>query len=555
MSERKRSNTSIIRKVQNTDFSMLSEQPMDVAFSLGRNHLAKFLKSAEIWGMSESFFVSAMLVGALKMHQEEEYPILSDNDTFVDIPFTPSLKKAYQIYDYEMRNWLHYFYQKENLGNPYQNKTAVKNGNVFLVPSKMTNRKIEEYLLPKHSFLEFSELNRTEDELIERFFNTLFMGVFYRENKNEIDIPSKMSVSTFSKYEQDFLENKSVSEKTLRIYITKNSLPIINFMGDKFCNCGRVMGNVEILEKIVFICLSYELDSFRDYILGNCYIKLHRLFSPKPSFVKTIKLGSDEDIEDDDSSSFSNIEKKEFQDKPEKTISDKLEDKIYEIEGVAYKINSDYISGENLIPKRYGKTSYYSKYTDVVLFIKNGFYEDLKKSLKRYNEKNHLDISLLQYVSLLCKNFDKKGTIFHNEKPSETLIKLPYVLNVLPSEESMDIEESKVKKYLNIQPFVNNELSELINRYGKENITDIALENLYNLVVPDEDKKLYYYYGSFDKSINQNTRHSALAIPLVRNLFSKYIIIEPEDEPNLDASIVRFALYLLSVMYKEFVNE
>lgn len=279
------------------------------------------------------------------------------------------------------------------------------------------------------------------------------------------------------------------------------------------------------------------------------------MFSPKPSFVKTIKLGSDEDIEDDDSSSFSNIEKKEFQDKPEKTISDKLEDKIYEIEGVAYKINSDYISGENLIPKRYGKTSYYSKYTDVVLFIKNGFYEDLKKSLKRYNEKNHLDISLLQYVSLLCKNFDKKGTIFHNEKPSETLIKLPYVLNVLPSEESMDIEESKVKKYLNIQPFVNNELSELINRYGKENITDIALENLYNLVVPDEDKKLYYYYGSFDKSINQNTRHSALAIPLVRNLFSKYIIIEPEDEPNLDESIVRFALYLLSVMYKEIVNE
>lgn len=175
--------------------------------------------------------------------------------------------------------------------------------------------------------------------------------------------------------------------------------------------------------------------------------------------------------------------------------------------------------------------------------------------MKRYNEKNHLDISLLQYVSLLCKNFDKKGTIFHNEKPSETLIKLPYVLNVLPSEESMDIEESKVKKYLNIQPFVNNELSELINRYGKENITDIALENLYNLVVPDEDKKLYYYYGSFDKSINQNTRHSALAIPLVRNLFSKYIIIEPEDEPNLDESIVRFALYLLSVMYKEIVNE
>ena len=403
MSERKRSNTSIIRKVQNTDFSMLSEQPMDVAFSLGRNHLAKFLKSAEIWGMSESFFVSAMLVGALKMHQEEEYPILSDNDTFVDIPFTPSLKKAYQIYDYEMRNWLHYFYQKENLGNPYQNKTAVKNGNVFLVPSKMTNRKIEEYLLPKHSFLEFSELNRTEDELIERFFNTLFMGVFYRENKNEIDIPSKMSVSTFSKYEQDFLENKSVSEKTLRIYITKNSLPIINFMGDKFCNCGRVMGNVEILEKIVFICLSYELDSFRDYILGNCYIKLHRLFSPKPSFVKTIKLGSDEDIEDDDSSSFSNIEKKEFQDKPEKTISDKLEDKIYEIEGVAYKINSDYISGENLIPKRYGKTSYYSKYTDVVLFIKNGFYEDLKKSLKRFIWIYHYYSTFLFYVKTLIK--------------------------------------------------------------------------------------------------------------------------------------------------------
>lgn len=594
MSKRKRTNHSIlymIPSVNSLTFDL--ENLSSVGITLDRLYFSKLSKTAKAWGMTESFFISALLSSVMNINQKGGYEFLPDNDLYVDIPFTEKLKNAYSAYDEATRVWHYYHDYNKSLGKSEKSCSykvvEQEDGyyNPILVEQKRTRAKFDEYLLTRQSFLGFSELTRTQDELIERFFNALYVGMCYRQKlynqHTSEDVPSQMPMDKFSNYEQDFLNNKSTSLKFVRIYITESSIPLLNKMGKKFENCKQIMRTEkrELLTKMVFIALSYELDSLKVDIIDTFYIKDFKTSAPPTFDVKKIflDLSDNSEIEEDNTpqpqkeiplftslfedkskisneknvSSISSIKCKSqntdsnkekasdakpeeiergFEDLPQLKEKPKLR---YEIDGMICRVKNNYFEGLTFFNTRYYKSNYYTKFTDIVLFIKKDFYKQIEKSRNCYNDKNKSNKTILQYVSLLLKNVSIQEKIFYNVK-SEDLLDSPqefsYTIPIIDSE----LEKSKC---LCIQQrFAADALAEMINYYGEEKFIDIALENLYNLVLPDENP-------------NQETCHSALAIPLVKDLFSKYIILEPEEENTLEENIVRFALYLLFVKYKK----